>query len=151
MPTTTSITAGLNRAAAVFEDALMLSTVAVYPPRTSADETFDETTGEWTDAPLDPIYEGKAHIRVGQARPVKTVDVGEALNTTREWRMRVPRGTASFGAGCTVKITAHPRGPEMVNQLFRIDDWPEPTLGSTPLYILTQVHPRDHRLPGPAA
>ena len=147
MPTQAQIVAGLDRGATVFEDALMLTTVSVYPPRTDADETFDPITGEWTDDTLTAVYEGKAHIRQGQARPIKTVELGESLSTVREWRLRVPRGTATFEVGSTVVITANDRTPEMVGQHFRIDDWPEPTLSMTPLYLMTAYHPRDHRVP----
>jgi hypothetical protein len=147
MPTEASIIASLDRGAAVFEGALMLTTVSVYPPRTDADETFDPTTGTWTDDSLTAVYTGKAHIRQGQARPIKTVELGESLNTVREWRFRVPRGTVTFAVGSTVTITASQRQPQMVGQHFRIDDWPEPTLGITPLYLMTQIHPRDHRVP----
>lgn len=147
MPTAAGIQASLDRGADVFEGALMLSTVSVYPPRTAANETFDTTTGTWTDATLTAIYTGKAHIRQGQARPIKTVELGESLNTTREWRLRVPRGTATFAAGCIVVITANTRTPQMIGQRFRVDDWPEPTLSITPLYLMTQVHPKDHRVP----
>lgn len=147
MPTAAGIQASLDRGAAVFEDALMLTTVVVYPPRTDADETFDEITGDWTDDTLTAVYTGKAHIRQGQARPIKTVELGESLNTVREWRFRVPRGTATFAVGSMVTITANPRSPQQIGQWFRIDDWPEPTLAPTPLYLMTQYHPRDHRVP----
>jgi hypothetical protein len=129
MPTQAGVIAGLDRGAVVFETALMLSTIAVYPPRDDSTETFDTTTGEWTDATLTAVYTGKAHIRQGQARPIKTVELGESVNTTREWRLRVPRGTVTFAVGS-------------------IDDWPEPSLSITPLYMMTQYHPRDYRVPG---
>ena len=125
----------------------MLTDIVVYPPRTAADESFNESTGEWTDTPLDPIYTGKAHIRLGQARPIKTVELGESLNAIREWRLRVPRGTVTFEPGCIVEITAADRTPQMVGQRFRVDDWPEGTLSPTPLYMITAYHPRDHRVP----
>jgi hypothetical protein len=148
MPTQAGVIAGLDRGAVVFETALMLSTIAVYPPRDDSTETFDTTTGEWTDATLTAVYTGKAHIRQGQARPIKTVELGESVNTTREWRLRVPRGTVTFAVGSTVTITASVRTPQMVGQWFRIDDWPEPSLSITPLYMMTQYHPRDYRVPG---
>jgi len=48
--------AALDRAASVYEDALMLSTIEVYPPRDEATEqTFNTTTGEWTETPLTPV------------------------------------------------------------------------------------------------
>jgi hypothetical protein len=147
MPDFATINAGLDRAATVYETALMLSTIAVFPPRDGSTETFDPVSGDWTDASLTAVYEGIAHIRQGQARPIKTVELGEALNTVREWRLRVPRGTDTFEVGSTVTITANSRTPEMVGQWFRIDDWPEPTLSPTPLYMMTQYHPRDHRVP----
>lgn len=147
MPTEASINTALDRAAVVFETSLMLTQVVVYPPREQADEFFDENTGEWTDAPLTPLYTGKAYIRMGQARPIKTVELGEALNAIREWRFLVPRGTVTFPPGSVVEITDADRTPQMIGQRFRVDDWPENTLAPTPRYMITAYHPRDHRVP----
>lgn len=148
MPSFASINRGLDRAATVYETALMITTISVRPPlEDGVDSVFNVSTGEWTDTPPAAIYEGIAHIRQGQARPIKTVEIGESLNAVREWRLRVPRGTVSFEPGCVVEITDADRTPEMIGQLFRIDDWPEGSLTPTPLYMMTAYHPRDHRVP----
>ena len=145
MPITSDrLIAGLDRAATVFEDALMLETVRVF---TRDEGTFNTSTGQWPDPVESELYWGKASRRISQARPVKTIDIGESLNTIREWNLRVPRGTATFPAGAIVEVLESPRSPEMVGQLFRVDDWPEPTLGITPIYKITEYHPRDFEIP----
>lgn len=147
MPTEAGINAALDRAASVYETSLMLTDIAVYPPLDDDDEVFNEATGEWVTVFESAVYTGKCHIRQGQARPIKTVEIGESLNAVREWRLRVPRGTVSFEAGSVVEITAADRTPEMIGQRFRIDDWPEGSLQPTSLYMMTAYHPRDHRIP----
>lgn len=147
MPTEAGINAALDRAATVYESSLMLTDIAVYPPLDDDDEVFDEGSGTWVTNFETAIYTGKCHIRQGQARPIKTVEIGESLNAVREWRLRVPRGTVSFEAGCVVQITGADRTPEMVGQRFRVDDWPEGSLQPTSLYMMTAYHPRDHRIP----
>lgn len=138
------LNAGLDRAAAVMESALMMDEVEVF---TRADGTFDTSTGTWTDGAETLLYKGKAQIRISQARPVKTLDIGESLNVIREWNLKVPRGTASFPVGAIVRYVDARRAKENIGQLYRIDDWPESTLTATPLYKITQYHPREHEIP----
>ena len=147
MPTEAGINAALDRAATVCETSLMLTDIVVYPPLDDDDEVFNEATGEWTTVFETAIYTGKCHVRQGQARPIKTVEIGESLNAVREWRFRVPRGTVTFEPGCIIEITGSDRQEQMVGQRFRVDDWPEGSLTPTPLYMATAYHPRDHRVP----
>lgn len=141
----TKIAAGLDRAATVIEDGLMpLATVRVV----DRDEpTFDTSAGEWSTAVETTLYEGIGYFRLGQARPVKSIELGESLNTTREWRLRVPRGTVSFPNGSIVEILTAQRAPEMVGKKFRIDDYPEGALSVTPHYIMVHYEPREHEVP----
>lgn len=138
------IVAGLDRAAAVFEDAMMATTVRVF---TRTEPAFNTTTGQWGVQAETTLYAGVAYLRLGQARPVKRIEVGESENVTREWRMRVPRGTANFPNGAIVEVTANVRAPEMVGERFRIDDTPNGTNAIVPLYIVTAYEPVDYLLP----
>lgn len=139
------IATGLDRAAAVIEDGLMpLATVRVVDRDPGE---FDTATGEWPAPTETTLYEGIAYFRLGQARPVKTVEVGESLNTTREWRLRVPRGTASFPVGAIVEVLAAERAAESVGKKFRIDDAPEGATTITPYYIMVAYQPREHEVP----
>lgn len=145
MPVTRArIDTGLDRAAAVFEDAMMNTTVRVF---TRAEPAFNATTGTWDPDVETTLYTGKAYLRLGQARPVKRIEVGESDNVTREWRLRVPRGTATFPPGAVVAVTVNARATEMVGERFRVEDSPNGTNAITPVYALTAFEPVDYLLP----
>ena len=120
------------------------TTVRVF---TRTEPSFNTSTGQWSNPVETTIYTGKAYIRLGQARPVKHIEVGESENVTREWRIRVPRGTATFPNGAIVEVTGNARAPETVGERYRVDDSPNGTNAIVPLYIATAYEPTDYHLP----